>query len=315
MGQQHPHTPVSSTPVSHPVAEPRGTRSRSLLRAMRPRQALTKNLLVLTAPALGGHLLTDRPVQLGALVALVAFTALSAATYLANDIHDVELDRCHPTKCHRPFACGDLTLRTGATAAAALAVLALGLALWWAPDLAAVLVTYLAVQVAYCGQLKHVPGLDVSCVASGFVLRVVAGGVGAGVELSVPFLVVVGAAALFMVAGKRYSEMHTLGARAGTRRSLARYSLRWLRVVWVVSAAVAAAGYLVAATGMAPWGSASAALSLASVPLFAAGVLRYAQHVRRGAAGSPESVVFGDHVLQALGVLWLLPLSTSVLLA
>ena len=287
----------------------------ALVRGARPRQAATKNLLVLTAPAVGGHLLTDRAVLPGALVALVTFVAVSAAVYLANDVRDVDSDRCHPTKCRRPVASGELAVPTALAAALALAVGGLGVALWWSPGLAAVLVTYLAVQVAYSTHLKHVPGLDLLTVVSGFVLRVVAGGVAAPVELSTAFVVVVGLSALFMVAGKRYSEMRTLGASAGTRRSLAGYSLRWLKVAWVTAAATATLGYAVAATGLAPSGTTAALWSVASVPLFAAGMVRYAAHVRIGAAGAPETVIFGDRVLQALGVLWLVPLCTAIVLA
>lgn len=288
--------------------------ARAAIRGCRPRQA-TKNLLVLTAPALGGQLLTDTSVLRGALVALVAFCAVGAAVYLANDLRDVASDRCHPVKRHRPIASGELSARTAALLSAVLGLLGLGLALWWSVGLALVLAAYLGVQVAYALVLKHRPGLDLLAVASGFVLRVVAGGVGAGVELSTPFLVVVGFAALFMVAGKRYSEMRTLGAAAGTRRSLAGYSLRWLRGLWVAAATVAVVGYAAAAGGAAPAGSAAAAWSLASVPLFAAGVGRYARHVRRGEAGCPEAVVFGDRVLQALGAVWVATLATSVGLA
>lgn len=318
-GLQRDAVPSATTSVLTPAptspAAARPGRLRPLLRGARPRQAVTKNLLVLTAPALSGRLLTDASVLVGAVVALVTFGAVSAAVYLANDVRDVDSDRCHPVKRRRPIASGELSIRTALTASLVLAVAGLGLALWRSPGLAAVLVTYLAVQVAYSSGLKHVPGLDMLTVVSGFVLRVVAGGVAAAVELSVPFLVVVGVSALFMVAGKRYSEMSTLGAAAGTRRSLARYSLRWLRVVWVGAASVAVIGYAVAATRMAPSGSAAAMAALASVPLFVAGLLRYAGHVRRGAAGAPETVIFGDRVLQLLGALWLLPLCTAVVLA
>ncbi|WP_193605321.1 decaprenyl-phosphate phosphoribosyltransferase [Nocardioides dongkuii] len=293
----------------------RGRRWYALLLGTRPRQALTKNLLVLTAPALGGQLLSDAAVVPGTLVAFVAFVTLSSAVYLVNDVRDVELDRCHPTKSRRPIASGALRVPFALGGALVLAAGGLGLALWWSPALAVVLLTYVLVQAAYCTHLKHVPGVDMVTVVSGFVLRVVAGGVAAAVEVSVPFVVVVGLAALFMVAGKRYSEMWMLGAAAGTRSSLARYSLRSLRLVWALSGAFAVVGYAVAATGLAPLGSAAAAWAIVSVPLFAAGMARYAQHVRLGRAGSPERVVYGDWILQVLGALWLAPLVAAVVLA
>ncbi len=321
MPQQQPR-PERTAPVLTLVpplaveAPPSRVRTlRAAVRGCRPRQAVTKNLLVLTAPAVGGHLLTTSGVLTGALVAMVTFCAVSAAVYLANDVRDVDSDRCHPVKCRRPVASGELAVPTALALSGVLAVGGFGVALWWSSGLAVVLATYLLVQVAYSTHAKHVPGVDLLTVASGFVLRVVAGGVAAGVEVSVPFVTVVGAAALFMVAGKRYSEMRTLGAAAGTRRSLAGYSLRSLRLVWVSAATLAAVGYAVAATGLSAVGTTSFMWSGASVPLFVAGVARYGGHVRAGAAGCPETVIFGDRVLQALGVLWLVPLSAAIVLA
>lgn len=304
--------PVAVAPV---LAAPERSWVPPVVLGARPRQTLSKNLLVLCAPALGGDLLTDRAVLPGAVVALVAFCLLSAAVYLVNDVKDVAADRCHPTKRHRPVASGALGVPTALAASAALAVGGLGLAGWWAPDLAAVLVAYLAVQVAYCAYLKHVPGLDMLSVVSGFVLRVVAGGVAAPVELSVPFVVVVAVGALFMVAGKRYSEMFVLGPVAGTRRSLAGYSLGWLRLVWVGAAATAVTAYAFAAAGLASYGTTASLCALLSVPLFAAGVLRYAARVRAGSAGCPEAVVFGDRVLQVVGLLCAVQLGAAVVLA
>ena len=305
-------------PLVPPFAEatwPTMRTVRAAVRGCRPRQALTKNLLVFTAPAMGGHLLNDAGLLPGVLVAMVAFCAVSSAVYLANDVRDVESDRCHPVKCRRAIASGELSIPCALVLASALTAGGLLLAVWWSSSLTIVLTAYLAIQVAYSAHFKHVPGVDLFSVTSGFVLRVIAGGVATGVEVSMPFLVVVGSAALFMVAGKRYSEMRTLGASAGTRRSLAGYSLRWLRRVWVLAAATASIGYAVATTGLAPFGTASFVFSMASVPLFVAGVVRYAAHVRAGDAGCPEAVIFSDRVLQALGALWLMPLSAAIVLA
>lgn len=289
------------------VAErPAGQTSRrrptpALVRGCRPRQ-MCKNVLVLMAPALSGRVL-EPDVLTGAAVAFTTFCAVSAAVYLCNDVRDVEADRHHPTKRTRPVASGALPAATAVRAAGALVVVALGLAVLWSGELAIVLAGYLTIQVAYTAGLKHRSGIDLVVVASGFVLRVVAGGVAAGVELSLPFVAVVAFASLFMVAGKRYSELVSLGPAAATRPALLGYSMPWLRGTWMVSAVLAVLGYAVAAAALAPFGSAAAACALASVPAFAGGILRYASHVRAADAGCPEAVVFGDKRLQLLGVL------------
>ena len=266
---------------------------------------MCKNVLVLTAPVMAGTGLADPTVLIGAAMAFVTFCAASGAVYLGNDLRDIDADRRHPVKRFRPLASGDVAPGTAARAAATLAAAALVLAVLWSPGLAAVLCSYLAVQLAYSSGLKHRPGLELLAVASGFVLRVVAGGVAAGVELSLPFLTVVGFASLFMVAGKRYSELATLGTTGSTRPVLRGYSLASLRATWVASAVMAVVGYAVAAARLAPPGTVAATCALLSVLPFVAGIARYGLHVRSARAGCPESVVFGDRTLQALGLLWL----------
>ncbi len=98
---------------------------------------------------------------------------------------------------------------------------------------------YLAVQLAYCFGLKHQPVLDICIVASGFLLRAIAGGVATGIPLSQAFLLCAGFGSLFMVAGKRYAEM-MLAERTGAkiRKSLEAYSASYLRFVWALSATV-----------------------------------------------------------------------------
>ena len=173
----------------------------------------------------------------------VAFCLVSAAVYLVNDVRDVEEDRLHPRKRFRPIAAGELS----PTAAIALAVVtaALGLTLGFlvAVPLGITLVVYLGLQILYSAFLKHLPVVDLAMVASGFLLRAIAGGVATGIPLSQWFLLVASFGSFFMVAGKRYSEMKALGAEAGTRRSLTRYSESYLRFAWMLAAVMVLISY------------------------------------------------------------------------
>ena len=94
----------------------------------------------------------------------------------------------------------------------------------------------MVIQVLYSTVLKHLPVIDLAVVSSGFLLRAIAGGVAVGVPLSQWFLLVASFGSLFMVAGKRYSELVSVGAEAGTRKSLDRYSASYLRFVWILAA-------------------------------------------------------------------------------
>jgi decaprenyl-phosphate phosphoribosyltransferase len=268
---------------------------------MRPRQWV-KNLLVLAAPAAAGSV-TDPEVLLPTALAFVSFCAASSAVYLVNDVADLASDRAHPTKRHRPIAAGDVSVRTALVAAVALSAIALLLA--WVADesLALLILGYLVLQLLYSWRLKHEPVLDLALVSAGFLMRAVAGGLAAGLPLSQWFLLVSGFGSLFIVAGKRYSELQTLGVGTATRRSLTFYTETYLRFVWSVAAAATMLAYSLWAfeqqsTTGTPWHT----LSIAPFVLV---MLRYSVDVDAGEAAEPEDIVFGDRVLQLLALIWL----------
>jgi decaprenyl-phosphate phosphoribosyltransferase len=281
-----------------------------VVRALRPRQWV-KNALVLAAPLAAGSVFRLEVLGPTAL-AFLLFCLASSAVYLVNDTIDVAEDRRHPRKRFRPIAAG-LVPRPLAVALAVVlfAVALLGAALLSRPALAWVLASYVVIQLAYCVYLKNEPVIDLAVVASGFLLRGIAGGVAAGLQLSQWFLLVAAFGSLFMVAGKRYSELVVVGDAAATRKTLEQYSASYLRFVWSLSAAVACTAYslwafdLAASQGGAPW----ATISIAP---FVIGVLRYAVDVDRGAAGAPEEIVLGDRVLLVLGVLWAVAVGVGV---
>jgi decaprenyl-phosphate phosphoribosyltransferase len=281
----------------------------AVVRSLRPRQ-WTKNLLVAAAPLAAGKLF-ESPVWWQTLVAFVAFCALSGAVYLVNDVVDVESDRAHPRKRDRPIAAGELSARTALAVAAVLGLAALlaGTAVDW--HLGVLLVTYVLLQAAYSLWLKHEPVLDLAVVSVGFLMRAVSGGLAASLPLSDFFLMVAGFGSLFMVAGKRYSELHTLGSEAGTRRSLIRYTDTYLRFVWSIAATSTALAYCLWAFEQSrgagvPW------QSISIVP-FVLGLLRYAVDIDAGEAAEPEDIILGDRGLQAIGLVWFVLVVLGVL--
>jgi decaprenyl-phosphate phosphoribosyltransferase len=223
----------------------------------------------------------------------------------------VQEDQRHPTKRSRAIAAGDLSPTVAVVLAGALVALALALAVRVAIPLAITIVVYLVVQLAYALGLKHQPVLDLAAVASGFLLRAIAGGAASDIPLSPWFLLVASFGSLFMVAGKRYSEIHTLGADAGTRRSLEYYSQSYLRFVWSMAASVTVVAYsLWAFRGSTPDSPVSWAEF--SVAPFTLAMLRYAVDIDRGTAGAPEDIAFNDRVLQALGLAWVVTVLLTV---
>ncbi|HEV3494774.1 MAG TPA: decaprenyl-phosphate phosphoribosyltransferase [Actinomycetes bacterium] len=287
-----------------------GALAMALVRSLRPRQ-WAKNVLVLAAPAAGGALVVPAVIA-DAVVAVVAFCLVSSATYLMNDLADRDGDRRHPLKAARPIAAGLVSPALAGTAGLALLVAGLAVGSRAGLGLAAVLAVYLAVNVAYCLHLRRVAVVDLAAVASGFVLRVLAGGVATGVPVSRWLLIVASFGALFVVAGKRYGELldHPEAADPG-RATLAVYTPAYLRFVTALASAVMIIAYCLWAftAGMAYHGMAE----LSVLPL-ALVVLRYGLLLETGQGGAPEEVFLRDRPLQALGVAWALIYGTGVYL-
>jgi decaprenyl-phosphate phosphoribosyltransferase len=299
--------PVPAVPV--PDRTPARV-ARGVLKTMRPRQWV-KNVLVLAAPFAAGDLLMPGIAPKLA-VAFVAFSLAASGIYLVNDAKDVEADRVHPTKRHRPIAAGIVPPGLALAVAVVLLAGSLALALLASVQLAALLAVYVVVQLAYCFWLKHQPVLDICIVASGFLMRAIAGGAATGIALSQWFLLVAGFGSLFMVAGKRYAEMmlaeHT-GAKI--RKSLEAYSASYLRFVWGLSATVLITTYSLWAFEIRETENNPIWAAISIVP-FVVAVLRYSVDVDSGSGGEPEEIALGDRVLQVLALLWVGTLTVAV---
>lgn len=259
----------------------------ALLRACRPRQ-WPKNLLVLAAPAAAGALSEPSAwLVCGAVVAL--FCLAASGTYLLNDVRDVESDRVHERKRHRPVASGALSLQVALvagpvmTVAAPLSSLLLG-------DLAlTVIITgYVLLTAAYTFLLKNVVFVDLLSVAGCHVLRAAAGAAAVGVPMSGWFVLVVAMGALLLVSGKREAERR--GATPA-RQTLGVYTAPFLTGLRVAVSAVLVVTYCLWALSQGPWHAASV------VPLFAC-TLRYNMLVDHGAGEEPEEIALRDRPLQ-----------------
>lgn len=277
------------------------------LRAMRPRQWV-KNVLVL-APVLPAGRQVDGSTFVGAGVAFVLFCLVSSAVYLVNDARDVEADRAHPRKRFRPIAAGELGVGTAVALAVVLAVVGLTAGALWAPPLAVVLGVYLAIQLAYCFGMKHEPVIELASVASGFLLRMLAGGTAAGIPLSRWFLLTAAFGSLFMAAGKRYGEARR-GELTGeaVRRVVQKYSTSYLRFVWTLAATVVVTTYALWCLEV----LADSTWSVVSIVPFVLAVLRYAVDVDRGAAEEPEEIALHDRVLAVLAAAWVVTMLLAV---
>ena len=285
---------------------------RALVRQARPRQWI-KNVLVFAAPGAAG-VLDDGSALWPTLIAFVAFCLVSSGTYYWNDLLDIEADRLHPTKRHRPLASGAVPVGVAQVVGSLLIVggILLGFATGhW--QTVAVLAIYATLTLSYSVHLKHVAVVDLIAIASGFVLRAMAGAAAADVPMSSWFVLCTTFGSLFIVTGKRYAELRELGEEAAaTRATLEAYSLTYLRSVLSVSLGATIVAYCI-------WAFETAELSgsdfpfyeLSIVPMLIA-LLRYLLILEQGHGGAPEEVFAADRSLQAFGVIWLITFALGV---
>ncbi len=286
---------------------------RGLIRTMRPKQ-WTKNLFVFIP------ILFDRQLgQLDALTRVCAAFALyclmSSAVYLLNDIVDVERDKLHPKKKHRAIPSGQLPMPIAIFAAVSLPIVTLIGALWVSVPLALVLIAYYTKDLAYSFYLKNVVIIDVLTVASGFIMRVIAGVVVINVTNFSPWLyVVVGSLSLFLAVGKRRQELIMLAETAQDVRATYRdYNLPLLddMLRMVTSATLISYTFYTfeARTNL------TGSLMLLSVPFALYGMFRYLYLIHvKGEGSAPDELLFKDKALFITAVLFVLVVGALIYL-
>jgi decaprenyl-phosphate phosphoribosyltransferase len=225
---------------------------RGLIKTFRPHQWV-KNIFVL-APMFfhkDVFLATEHGPALNltvtgrAFAATAVFCLLAGAVYTINDIADVDADRVHPVKRFRPIASGQVPEGVAKVVAIAAVLVSLGLSYAIAPALAVVAAVYFAENVAYSFKLKKVAFLDVSLIAFGFVLRVLAGGIATDVHVSGYMLACTALLALFLGFGKRRHELELehAGKQRAALEAYSKKSLTWALALTGTATAVTYVAY------------------------------------------------------------------------
>ncbi len=294
----------------------------NLFKTLRPRQWL-KNLALFAPIVFSGLLFTDG-LFFTVLGATAIFTLLTSGVYVFNDLIDVKADRMHPFKKHRPIASGKVPVPVALFVALALAIVALALAVqldyffFWS------CLIYLILQISYTLKLKQIPIVDVLTIASGYILRVYAGGLAIGAHMNVWFLLTVISASLFLAVGKRRSELTLLKATGDTsqiRSTLKHYTEALLDIymgmfstaTWVTYALfsfnhppIIPRGRVLTFMADLPRTLISEKLLMITTPFVIYGVMRYLQLVYEKNEGeSPERVILSDKPLMTVGIIWI----------
>jgi 4-hydroxybenzoate polyprenyltransferase len=286
-------------------------RLRALIQSMRPRQ-WTKNLALFVGLVFAQQLFNLTSFE-RAFVAFVVFCLASSSIYIFNDLLDLERDRQHPTKSNRPLASGNLPISWAIVTIGILILGCAGLTLFifsipiQQTDIFASLgganvlfaltvVSYVLLMTLYSVRLKHVVLLDVFIIASGFVLRILAGAVVIPVMISPWLYLVTILLSLFLALSKRRHELVLLQGEASNHRQILKeYSLPLLdQLITIVIAATIMAYSLYTFQG--PTGNHRLMIT---IPLVIYGMFRYLylMHMRME-GGSPEEVLLRDrHML------------------
>jgi 4-hydroxybenzoate polyprenyltransferase len=278
----------STTPVSLKEA------MIGLIKLMRPKQWV-KNGFVLAPLLFAGELLNVSAVWQTVLAALF-FCIASSATYIVNDLHDIELDRRHPKKSKsRPLASGIVTPRA-AIVLLALLYFALLMGFYLMPKVLLAIAAYLVLNLAYTFFLKHQPVIDIFTIAIGFVLRVIAGSMALGVDASAWMCVTTLCLALYLAAIKRRQELANSGADG--RTVLKSYTVKLVDRYAEMSATGALLFYSMFVMSTRP------ALVI-TIPLVLYGLFRYWYVVESLDGGeSPTDALFADWQMLAVVILW-----------
>ena len=239
--------------------------------------------------------------------AFLLFCLLSGATYLVNDLLDLQADRNHPRKRERAVASGRLPIGAAVGGAIVLAAAGLALAFLLRPLFGVVAVAYIALTLAYSLGLKRHAIIDVMALSGGYILRAVAGAVAIAVPISPWLYVVTGLGALLIGFGKRRNELALAGddgAAEGQRRVLRDYSVKVLDQLIAVVAPATLVAYILYSFS-AP-GLPDDHTMMLTIPLVAYGLFRYLYLVyHRNLGETPEEALLTDRPLLAATALWL----------
>jgi len=284
-----------------------------------------KNLAIFAAVFFSGNIL-NLDLVWKTIIAFTAFCATSSSVYIVNDLLDVESDRQHPFKRHRPIAAGKISKNLAIISAVSLTVLALSLATILSPMFVFIVLCFYLLQIAYSTKLKHMILFDILAIAVGFIIRVFAGEIATGYHIDIWLFYTVVSGALFIAIGKRRSELTLLSGWHGaipakTRATLSHYSERMLDVyismfansTWLTYAFYSflqrppvlrkKIGDLLFDANTLYLFQERKWLML-TIPIVIYGIMRYLQLIYEKNEGeSPEKVLLGDKPLMATGLI------------
>ena len=275
---------------------------KDIIRTARPLH-YTKNLFVFAALIFSEKFLQTENI-FPVLWTFISFCLAASAVYFLNDIYDKKEDLLHPTKKYRPIASGRISIRTGLSVCFVLAVASLLISLIAVNKIVVfIILSYLIINIFYSWKLKHIVILDLFTVSLGFVLRVVAGGVAIGIDISEWLFMCVILLSLFLAIAKRREEfIGYKNSSKTTRKVISYYNEKLLDQLVAIVASLTIISY-----------SLYTILNenfehlVYTIPFVSYGIFRYLYIIYKKEGGAkPEKELLKDnHILFTVG-LWII---------
>lgn len=288
---------------------------KNLIRLIRPKQWL-KNIFVLLPVFFSGMLFkTDS--LLPSLIAFLAFCFAASAIYCLNDMVDADDDRRHPVKCNRPVASGEVSYRTATIILAAsvvLSALCISLLRQRMLQVGLIIAVYTTLNVLYCIWLKRHAIIDVCIIASGFVLRVLAGGMAADVIVSKWLVLMTFLLTLFMSFAKRRDDVLRMNETGEVpRKNTIRYNLTFINGAITITASVTLVCYIMYTVSTEIVSHFNTDYLYLTSIFVLVGLLRYIQlTVVDKKSGDPTKIMIQDRFMQAIALLWALSIAVII---
>ena len=277
---------------------------KNYLKLLRPQQWI-KNAFVLI-PAFFAAKINLLFVDYKIVAALASFCAIASAVYILNDIFDFEKDKLHETKRARPITSGAVSISKAAALGVLLVAVSFCLALLVNQTFLLIVLGYFALNIFYTLRLKHISLIDISCIALGFILRVLAGGAAAGVAVSKWLILMTFLLACCLALGKRRDDLLLDVEKEQLRPSLKGYTLEFVDtclVVLVATTIVCYIMYTVSEEVVARLDSEHVYLTSIFVVI---GVLRFLQiAIVEHRSSSPTQILYNDRMIQTMILLWI----------
>ncbi|MFZ7034534.1 decaprenyl-phosphate phosphoribosyltransferase [Bulleidia extructa] len=273
-------------------------RVRNYIKLMRLKHCV-KNILILLPLVFSGEFFQYGKLLSSAL-GFLAFSFLASAVYILNDIQDVEKDRLHPKKKFRPIASGKVSEKQGKVLSVVAMIGAITLNFLATTNYVSFIFLgiYLVMNIFYSKGLKNVPLLDIVVLASGFLLRLIYGGIVTDIHISNWLYLTVITASFYMGLGKRRNELGKSGNQINTRKVLKYYNYAFLDKNMYMCLGLTNAFYALWVIGT------QKEVMIWTVPMVMVLGMKYSLNIERDSDGDPVEVILQDKVLWLLGILY-----------